>query len=144
MISPINVTWKIYHSKTENDQNKSQKHSSMVSCHGYVFLLMYLCKGKPPLSGGFTSQRVVMRSSDALYDVILNELFNKRSSCWWFEIVWCSCDIIVKRVLGFGYCVTLACSRIFMGVDVKNNLLCSALQRPRSLWELDIDLGCTL
>ena len=64
-----------------------------------------------------------MRSSNAFYDVSMNRLLNKQSSCRWFEIPWHACDVTVMWVLGFGYCVTVAYNRMFMGVDVENNLI---------------------
>ena len=85
--------------------------------------MLTLYKGKPLPSGEFTSQKVVMRSVDAFCHVSLNKLLNKPSSCWWFEIWWCSRGVNVIWVLGFGYCVKVACSRIFMGVAVENNLI---------------------
>ena len=95
----------------------------MTSCHGCIFRILALCKWKTLLSDGFTFQRVVMWSSDSFCDLSLDKFSNKQSSCRWFGIPWCSFGVNVTRVLGVWYCVTVACSRIFMGVDVENNLI---------------------
>ena len=38
-----------------------------------------------------------MWNSDGFFDVIvsLNKLCNKQSSCWWFALSWCFCDVTV-------------------------------------------------
>ena len=41
-----------------------------------------LCEGNPLVTDGFPSQRTVMWSFDDLFDVSLNMLLDKKSSCW--------------------------------------------------------------
>ena len=57
------------------------------------------CEGNPPVTGGFPSQRSEMWSFGGLFEVSLNKLLNKQSSCWWFETPWC---------LMWSYCNDLA------------------------------------
>ena len=46
--------------------------------------------GKPPVTGGFPSQRVGNADFDVFFYVSLNKWLNKPSSCWRFETPWCS------------------------------------------------------
>ena len=66
-----------------------------------ISILLALCEGNLPVTGGFPSQRVIMWSFDVLFDVSLNKLLNKQSSCRWSEMLWCSCDVTnnTERVL---------------------------------------------
>ena len=44
-----------------------------------------LCAGNSPVTGEFPSQRAVMRSFDAFFDLHLNKQLSKQSWSWWFE-----------------------------------------------------------
>ena len=41
---------------------------------------------KPPVTGGFPSQRPVMWNFDVFFDLCLNKWLNKQSRRWWFEM----------------------------------------------------------
>ena len=41
----------------------------------------------------------VMHSSDASFVIHLNKLLNRQSSCQWFQMPWCSCDITVMMII---------------------------------------------
>ena len=47
--------------------------------------LLDLCSGNSPVSGEFPSQRPVMRSFDAFFDLHQNKRLSKQSWGWWFE-----------------------------------------------------------
>ena len=49
------------------------------------YVLLALCQGNPPATGGFPSQRSVTRSFDTFFDLRLNQRFSKKSRRWWFE-----------------------------------------------------------
>ena len=57
-----------------------------------------LCEGDPPLTDGFSSQRTVMQSFDAFFDLRLKKRPNKQSRRWWFETpsrsLWCHCNVM--------------------------------------------------
>ena len=59
-------------------------------------VLLALCEGNPPVTGGFLSQRPVMRSFDVFFDLSLNKRLSKQPRCWWFELmsgsVWRHCN----------------------------------------------------
>ena len=67
-------------------------------------ILVAHCDGKLLVNGPWwepTSQSHVdspsqKASYDVSFDVILNTLLNKQSSCHWFEMLWCACSIIVR------------------------------------------------
>ena len=50
--------------------------------------LLALCERKPPVTGGFPSQRPVTRSFDVFFHLCLNKRLSKQSRCWWFETPW--------------------------------------------------------
>ena len=71
---------------------------------GTFSTLLALCEGKPPVTGGFHSQRLVMKSFDVFFDLRLNSWANNRyavklrrhhahydvtvminNSLWWFK-----------------------------------------------------------
>ena len=52
--------------------------------------LLALCGGNSPVTGGFPSQRPVMRSFDVFLDLRLNKRLSKQSGGWWFEMPSCS------------------------------------------------------
>ena len=62
------------------------------------YILLAPCEGNPPDIGGFPSWRPVMQFWFFLC-CRLNMLLNKQSSCWWFEMPWCSCDVSVMRFI---------------------------------------------
>ena len=47
--------------------------------------LLALCDGYPPVTGGFSSQRPVMRSFDVFFDLRLHKRLSKQSGRQWFE-----------------------------------------------------------
>ena len=55
--------------------------------------LLIFCVGNPP---------VTCQSFDDSFIVNLNKLFNKECSCQWFEMLWCSCDVIVMIITDGG------------------------------------------
>ena len=68
----------------------------MMTSHMETFsALLVLCDGKPPVIGGFPSQRPVTRSFDVGFDVRLVKRFDKQWNCWWFETPFCACDVTV-------------------------------------------------
>ena len=48
-------------------------------------MLLALCEGKPPVTGGFSSQRPVTRNFGVLFDPRLNKQLSKQSGHRWFE-----------------------------------------------------------
>ena len=44
-----------------------------------------LCEGKPPVTGGYPSQRPVTRSFDVFFDLCLNKRLSKQSIRQWFD-----------------------------------------------------------
>ena len=48
------------------------------------FLLLALCEGNPPATGGSPSQRPVTRSFDIFFDLCLNEWLSKQLRRQWF------------------------------------------------------------
>ena len=48
--------------------------------------LLVLCEGNPPVTGGFPSQRPVMRSFDVFFDLRQNKRLRKYSRRRWFEM----------------------------------------------------------
>ena len=60
-------------------------------------MLLALCEGNPPFTGGFPSQRPVMRSFDVLYDVCLS---NGWANSWYtcdLKFHGAHCDVTVMR-----------------------------------------------
>ena len=59
-------------------------------------MLLALCDGNPPVTGGFPSQRPVTRRFDVFFDLCLNKWLSKQSRRWWFETssrsLWRHCD----------------------------------------------------
>ena len=47
--------------------------------------LLTLCKGKPPVTGGFPLQKPMTRSFDVFFGMGLNKWLSKQSKCRWFE-----------------------------------------------------------
>ena len=62
-------------------------------------MLLALCEGNPPVTGGFPSQRPVMWSFDIFLDVCLNKQLSKHSTCQWVEMplhwLWRHCNDIL-------------------------------------------------
>ena len=64
-----------------------------------------LSEGNPPVTGGFPSQRPVMRSFDVFIDVRLNKRLSKQLRCWGFQTpsrsLWRQCNkkmfFVLKR-----------------------------------------------
>ena len=53
-------------------------------------VLLTLCEGNPPVTGGFPSQRPATRSFDVFFDLLLNKRLSKQSRRWWFQTPSCS------------------------------------------------------
>ena len=70
----------------------------MTSSNGNIFVLLALCDGNPPVTGGFPSQRPVTRSFDVFIDLGLNKQLSKQSKRWWRESHRAHYDVIVMRV----------------------------------------------
>ena len=62
--------------------------------------LLALCEGNSPVTGGFPSQRTVIRSFDIFYDLRLNKRLSKQSKRLWFETLsrslWRRCNVIFQ------------------------------------------------
>ena len=67
----------------------------MTSWHGNPSILLALCNGNPPVTGGFPLKWSVRRRSGAFFVVNLNKLLRKLSSCRGFGTLWRSCDATV-------------------------------------------------
>ena len=52
---------------------------------GTFSVLLALCEGNTPVTGGFPSQRPATRSFDVFFDLRLNERVSKQSRRRWFE-----------------------------------------------------------
>ena len=48
-------------------------------------VLLALCEGNPPVTGGFPSQMPVTRKFNVFFDLRLDKRLNKQSRRWWFE-----------------------------------------------------------
>ena len=48
-------------------------------------MLVALCEGNPPVTGGFSSQRPLTHSFDVFFDLRLNKWSSTQSRCQWFE-----------------------------------------------------------
>ena len=59
--------------------------SMMTSSNGNLSTLLAICERNPPVTGGFPTQRPVMRSFDVFSDLRLNKRLSKQSICRWFE-----------------------------------------------------------
>ena len=59
--------------------------------------LLALCVGNSPVTGGFTSQRSIMRNFAVFFDLRLNKRLSKQSSGWWLETpsrsLWLHCNV---------------------------------------------------
>ena len=51
--------------------------------------LLALCVGNSPVTGEFPSQRPVMQSFDAFFDLRMNKRLIKHSISWWFGMLSC-------------------------------------------------------
>ena len=62
--------------------------------------LLALCDGNPPVTGGFPSQRPVMRSFHNFFHLCLNKRLSKQSIHPWFEMpsrsLWRHCNVLRK------------------------------------------------
>ena len=56
-----------------------------------------LCKGNPPVTGGFTSQKPVTRSFDVFFDLYLNERLSKQSR----TVIWDTIALIMASLYCF-------------------------------------------
>ena len=59
-------------------------------------MLLALCEGNPPVTGGFPSQGTVARSFDVFRDLCLNKRLSKRAGQHGYEMplhsLWCQCN----------------------------------------------------
>ena len=55
-----------------------------------------ICKGNPPATGGFPSQRPVKRSFGVFFDVHMNRQLSKQSRSWWSETPRAHYDVVIK------------------------------------------------
>ena len=89
----------------------------MTSSNGNIFRVTGLLWGEPQVTGGFPSQRPVMRSFDAFFDLRLNKRLSKQPRRRWFETLsrplWRHCNVkfqamaSVHNVLnGQYYCIS--------------------------------------
>ena len=51
-------------------------------------VLLAICDGNPPVTGGFPSQMPVTRSFDVFFNVLQNTLLSIQSRYRWFETLW--------------------------------------------------------
>ena len=73
-------------------------HTSCMTGHDGMETLstsFALCEGKPPIIGNSPHKRPVMCSLGVFFSGSLKKLLNILLSCWWFEMVWHSCDVPV-------------------------------------------------
>ena len=72
-------------------------------------VLLALCEGNPPVTGGFPSQRPVTQSFDVFFDLCQNELLSKQSRHWWLEIpsrsLWRHCNAETNIWTGVANCL---------------------------------------
>ena len=47
--------------------------------------LQAICAGNLPVTGEFSAQRLVTRSFDVFFDLLLDKRLNKQSWGWWLE-----------------------------------------------------------
>ena len=59
--------------------------------------LLVFCAGNQQLPVDSPHRGLVMWGFGVFYVISLNELFNKQFSCWWSDIPWWLCDIIVMH-----------------------------------------------
>ena len=68
--------------------------------------LLTLCEGKPPVSGGFPSRRLVTWSFDVFFDLRLNKRLSKQSRRHWNETppssLWRHCNELPDTVSAMG------------------------------------------
>ena len=57
----------------------------MTSSNGSISVLLVLCAGNPPVTGGFPLQRPVTRSFGEFFDLRLNKRLSKQSGRRWFD-----------------------------------------------------------
>ena len=62
----------------------------ITSSNGNIFRGSGSLCGKPPVAGGFPSQRPVTRGFDVFFDLPMNKGWSKQSIRRWFEIATCS------------------------------------------------------
>ena len=55
------------------------------SRHGNISVLLALCEGNPPVTGGFPSERPVTRRFDDFFDLRLNKRLSRQPKHRWFE-----------------------------------------------------------
>ena len=60
-------------------------YSMMALSNGNILRVTGLCKGNPPVTSGFPSQRPEKRSFNVFYDLRLNKRLSKPSIRWWLE-----------------------------------------------------------
>ena len=51
---------------------------------GTFSMLLAICEGNPPVTGGFPSQRASNKS--VMFYLMLPKLLDKQSSCWWYSL----------------------------------------------------------
>ena len=73
----------------------------MTSSNGNVFRVTGNCKGNPPITGEFSSQRPVTRSFDVYFDLHLKKRLSKQSRHRWFQTtsrsLWRYCNVLCTR-----------------------------------------------
>ena len=65
---------------------------TMTSRQGNISALLALYEGNPQVTEKASNQEL-----DIFFNVNLNELLNKQSSCRWFAMPWRPCDVIGMR-----------------------------------------------
>ena len=76
--------------------------------------LLSLYAGNPPMTGAFSSQG----ASNIDHWLLLNKLFKKQLIFWWFEMLQCSSDIMMKLQCTLVACTLVQCSSIIMDMII--------------------------
>ena len=94
----------------------------MTSSNGNISALLALCEGNPPVNGGFSSQRPVMRGFDVFFDLRLKKRLGKQSRRRWFQTPsrssWRHCNEIKAYVSS----VVEQCSD-YTGITIKSTVI---------------------
>ena len=79
----------------------------MMPWHGSAFCISVSLWGNSLVINGLFWKGPVIWSFDVYFITNRNKLLSKQSSCWWFEMLWCSHGIILMMlVLLMGQCKT--------------------------------------
>ena len=89
--------------------------------------LLALCKGNPPVTGGFPLQKASNTDFDFVFDVSLNKLLNKQSHCRWLRHYDAHIVIIFLNELLHG------------ALGLKTVVLCSFINDKASVYNMTME-----